>query len=87
MWLAWNGEKIEGVAVTELLRSDHTFYCVVQACGGSNVRHWITLLDKIEEYARDEDCEFIRILGRRGWKRLLKNYKEKLVVLERPLTK
>lgn len=85
IWLAWNGKTLEGAAVTELIRTDRSLYCLIQACGGGNAKNWLHLLASIEQFARDEGCDFVRIVGRRGWKRLLNNYKEKLVVLERPL--
>jgi hypothetical protein len=81
VWLACDGEKIVGVAVTSLVGDA----CEIIAAAGEDVRSWIHLIGPIEDYAQAEGRKRMRIIGRQGWKRLLPDYKQQAVVLERKL--
>lgn len=85
LWLVWNEPDIEGCAVTQLGRTEKSKVCTIVACGGEDARRWISLIGRIEEYARAEGCDVVRILGRKGWQRMLRNYSAPKVVLERRL--
>jgi hypothetical protein len=81
MWLAWDGKTVHAAAVTELGDG----YCTILACGGKNLKLFLPLINDLEQFARNEKCTGVRVMGRRGWIRVLKNYKEKAVLLERRL--
>ena len=94
LWLALTYEagddvRIDAAAVTELHQTEWRKVCVVVACGApsrvSDMRRWIRLLEGIEDFARAESCEATRILGRRGWARVLPSYQAKRIVLEKDL--
>lgn len=85
LWLAWADPRIEGVAVTQLSRTEKSKICTIVACGGESFRRWVGLIEKLEDYARDEGCDCTRILGRLGWHRVLKDYAAKKVILEKAL--
>jgi hypothetical protein len=44
---------------------------------------WLPLIAGIEKYALAEGCAAVRIIGRRGWARVLPHYREHRVILER----
>jgi hypothetical protein len=50
-----------------------------------DMRRWIGLIEKIEEFARAEGCSATRIMGRKGWARVLTSYQTKRLVLEKDL--
>lgn len=81
LWLAWDGERIEAAAATQLLPE----LCVLTACGGENLPHWLPLLEQIEKYAADEGCKRMRIYGRKGWERVLNGYSADYVILEKTI--
>ena len=81
LWLAIDDNKIVGVAVTGLVGDA----CEIIAAAGADVRSWIHLIGPIEDYARAEGRKRMRIIGRYAWKRLLPDYKQQAVVLERKL--
>ena len=87
LWLAWDpgAERITAAAVTELHETEWRKVCVLVACGGAGVNRWIALLDGIEAYARAAGCVAVRIMGRKGWMRLLGDYRVKRIVLEKDL--
>lgn len=86
LWIVWNGRNIESAAVTQLSRTDTGTVCVVVACAGLARGRWLHLLGKIENYARQEGCRSIRIFGREGWKKVLPEYKQIAVVIEKGLS-
>lgn len=72
LWLAWSSlRKIEAALITDLIKEDDYVVCRLRALAGRKVSRWIALLSKIEDYARDEDCKFVRYVGRRGWVMML----------------
>lgn len=87
LWLVWEDPVVLGAAVTQISQAETSKYCMIVACGGECAMSWIPLISKIETYARNEGCELMRILGRKGWVRVLKDkgYAESRVVLEKRL--
>ena len=81
LWLAWDGQKIEAAATTQLLPD----VCVLTACGGNDRQHWLPLLEQIEKYAADEGCKRMRLYGRKGWERVLDGYRADYVILEKTI--
>lgn len=84
LWLVWNAPKIEGAAVTSLGLTEKSKVCTIVAFGGDG--HGVSLISKIEGYAKDEGCDCVRIFGRKGWLRRLKDYSAPKVLLEKRLT-
>ena len=86
LWLAWNGERILGAAVTEIWNNPARRICAIIACGGDQINSWLTAcLPKIEAFAKAEQCECVHLEGRRGWSRVLKDYEQPWVTLEKKL--
>jgi hypothetical protein len=85
LWLVWKEPEILGAAVTQVVATQKSRICIIVACGGENLRLWLPLVTKIESYAREEGCDAVRILGRKGWMRVLKGYSAPAVILERRL--
>jgi hypothetical protein len=85
LWLACDGQEIEAAAVTLLTRTDRHLVCLITALGGSNMESWLPLLSQIEDWAKAEGAALVRVMGRPGWARVLKNYQISNVVLERAL--
>jgi hypothetical protein len=90
LWIAWSGEgsgagHIEAAAVTELQETEWRKVCVIVACAGKAMIRWLALAEEIEGYARAEGCSCVRIVGRKGWARVLSSYKTKRIILEKDL--
>lgn len=85
LWIASSGDDLVSAAVTQIEESQNSKVCYVLACGGVGVNNWVGSLTFIENYAKHYGCDFVRIAGRKGWARLLRNYTTKMVVLERRL--
>jgi hypothetical protein len=85
LWLAWTGEKILAAAVTEISTANGEKFCTVVACGGHDRARWLHLLAELEAYGKREGCSAMRIYGRRGWLKLLPEYRTTRVLLEKNL--
>jgi hypothetical protein len=85
LWIVWDGERILAAVVTSLTIANDRKLCTIVACGGEQRARWLHLLEQIEEYARDEGCAAMGIIGRRGWERTLPAYRRRAVILERSL--
>jgi hypothetical protein len=89
LWLAVGGADdrlvIDAVASTSLQQTDAGKVCVITACAGAGMSHWLPLIAGIEAYAREEDCACVRIFGRKGWLRVLRGFREKHVILDKEL--
>lgn len=90
LWLAWNGTAIEAAAVTQLVLINDRKICVLVACGAPRSpvvdrKRWPPLMAGIEQFARNEGCAAVRIIGRRGWQRILADYRANYVVMDRKL--
>jgi hypothetical protein len=85
LWLAWNGAGIEAAASTSLELTDAGKVCVITACAGVDAARWLPLIAGIEDYARAEGCQCVRIIGRRGWARVLRGYKQTYAIIDKQL--
>jgi hypothetical protein len=72
-------------AVIQITRYDTFSRCRVQLCGGEEMDLWIEHIRSIEDFARGQGCDAARIVGRRGWARVLDGWKETGVVLDKRL--
>lgn len=80
LWLAWSNE-IEAAATTHLSNN----VCTIVACAGHYRERWMPLLAKIENYAKNEGCRCMRLYGRKGWERALKDYRVEHIIMEKVL--
>ena len=86
LWLAVeNRNDIIAAAVTELHATEWRKVCVIVACGGKDMTRWIELIEEIEKFAQAEGCSRTRIVGRKGWERVLPGYRTRRIVLDKDL--
>jgi hypothetical protein len=86
IWICGDSERILCAGATRLEKTNSGSVCVIVACGGSDMRRWLHLLERVESYARAEGCRSTRIFGRAGWERVLDGYGVRNVVLEKELS-
>ena len=62
----------------------------IMAHGGTSMskEYLPEVMKELEDFAMDNRCDVIRIIGRRGWKRVLDayGYRDQHIVLEKELT-
>jgi hypothetical protein len=82
LWIGSDNGEIQVACVTELIRRGSSLYCNVWLTGGRGVNNWIYFLETIEAWAKERGCDAMLIdRARKGWGRLLPDYKIKTVTL------
>lgn len=84
LWLTWDGARVRAVATTGLEIVPRGKVCKAIACAGDDPS-WSERLAPIEQYARDQGCVAMRVQGRPGWSRVLRDYEIEWVALEKRL--
>lgn len=87
LWVAHNGAGIKGAAITRIAvvpTGKKICFCV--ACGGIELAGWEHTIGEIERFAKQENCDVVRMSGRAGWRIYKKRgYREPYVILEKAL--
>jgi len=85
LWLAIVDKTIEAAATTHLTLTNGRKVCVLTACAGHQRERWLSLMQRLEQFAKSEGCAVMRIFGRKGWHRVLDGYHVEHVVLEKEM--
>lgn len=84
LWLAIS-DHIEAAATTHLIKTSGKPILIVTACAGDHMERWLPLRQRVESYAKAEGCSCVRLYGRKGWERTLKDYRVEHVIMEKAL--
>ena len=87
LWAITNESRIYGFALTELMiNPGGVKQMAVHACTGTERVVWQdVMVETLEKFARSEGCKRIVVWARKGWQRILKDYKFTHVKLEKEL--
>lgn len=86
LWLAVDeNEDIIAAMLTQLFNMVSGKMCKMQECGGERMQEWKHLRKRVEDYARAEGCTRVMLEGRLGWARIMPDYEQVAVVLEKRL--
>lgn len=87
LWAAHDGEAIHAVCVTEIVTWPTGLKeGALVLAGGADAKGWIrTMQETLEAWAADAGCRALRVRGRRGWQRLLTDYRWTGVTLEKAI--
>ena len=69
-WLVREGQGIYGFVT--ITRCDNAFEIV--QCIGTGIYRFLPLIGTLEQFARDNGATLMRLYGRKGWRRVLKDY-------------
>lgn len=61
--------EIYAALVTTIQTRKNVTFCLFLALGGSKLDEWIEFLPIVERWAKENDCDEMRIYGRIGWAR------------------
>ena len=59
--------------------------CRVATIAGERMSEWISDLYILEDWAKAQGCDYMDMYARRGWKKMLKDYKEDCILLRKKL--
>ena len=87
LWVAFNTDKeIDGVGTTELVNYPHKRMLCIQFLGCKNFNDWVwDMVDKYNDWAKDNHCSGIEATAREGFWKWLKQdgYEKSYVVYEK----
>ena len=78
-------ETIVGVVTTQIKNYPKKTVGLVHLLGGSDIDKWVHTIATLETWAADNGCESMEIQGRRGWLKLLPDYKEQRVFMTKQI--
>lgn len=83
LWTSYTGTQLTSVCITQIVIHPKHKYLEIIAMAGS--KDSFKELSQIEHWAKSMGCKKIQLEGRKGWKVVLKGYKEKSIQLEKEL--
>lgn len=94
LWAVWSegetplGVDLKAVFTTEI-DTGHAEgpVCWITLMGGSDVAEWLPLQPRVEDWAVKNGCTRLRVMGRKGWSRILEDWKSIAIVFEKELAR
>lgn len=87
LWSAFEEGVPTAVVITEIVtRETGDKACNIWAASGTGLNNWFAHLAMIEAWAKENGCKYVTVeRGRKGWSRLMKDYKVTHVTLEKEI--
>jgi len=88
LWVAFDGGKIKGAVVTNIITYPKRKILCMSFCGGTELKDWKTpMLELLKKFAKDVGCDGIEATARKGWAKVFENdgYKGHWVTFELPI--
>ena len=85
LWVGYEGEEIQAILVTEIVRHPRYQSCVIHGFSARNMDAWLPHLSTIETWALSLGCKAVEAHGRAGWQKVLDDYKRTHVILRKML--
>lgn len=88
LWMTEGDGRVQAVVITQIYPTmKGPICCVWAACGESGIEKLLDVLAEIEKWAISLDCVAIEIRGRKGWRRVLPEFEQTGILLEKNLRK
>lgn len=95
LWVLWDKtkqttiDKYYGVVVTEIIQRKLKRSCNIFIVTGRHRQKWQHLVNDLEKFAIDNNCDCMELFARPGWDKIMHklDYKKTHVVLEKQLNK
>lgn len=85
VWGVVYRQEILGIWITRIQNTSKAKYGLIWILAGRDVPMGLELFKQCEDWLREMGCKYIEMQGRPGWKRIMPEYKQKYVVLRKPL--
>lgn len=83
-WVAYSGNDLKAAVVTRIIvaPSGRRVLDAILA-GGEDRRLWQRpIVERLKQFAADENCQAFQLLGRKGWERVYPEFKVEQIVME-----
>ena len=87
LWIATEPDSDSVVAAMTIHYAYYPKYkmCRVATIAGQRMSEWIGDLYMLENWAKAQECDYMDMYARKGWKKVLKEYKEDCILLRKKL--
>lgn len=85
LWIAIDDEKIIASMVTQIIIYPQKRVLRIIAIAGGEMERWISFLPGLEELAMDQGCSAMEVWGRKGWLKVLEEYRCSYHILSKDL--
>ena len=87
LWIATEPDSDSVVAAMTIQYAYFPKYkmCRIVTIAGQRMNEWIGDMYMLENWAKTQGCDYIDMYARRGWKKMLKEYKEDCILLRKKL--
>ena len=83
LFISWEN-KVESAVITEVAQYPQKKILRYFLAGGNNINNWLEpIQEKIEKFAKLNNCNSIEVAGRKGWARKLKGYEQKIYLFSK----
>lgn len=85
-WGMRSGSHVLAIWITRICDGPNGVYGLVQVVAGAPLEQGLRIYrEHIEPFFTEQGCEYIKIVGRRGWKKVLPDYEERQVIFTKRL--
>lgn len=82
LWGLRDGIQITAIWITRIEQNAEHKWGVVWIAAGADLQRGLNEFTRFTEpYFRENGCEFIEVIGRKGWQKVLREYREQGVRL------
>lgn len=86
LFISWNNNKVESAIITEIASYPRTKILRYVLAGGTNLESWLdSIQEVIEKFAKINNCNQVEVAGRSGWKKKLKGFSQKAILLSKEI--
>ena len=87
LWGLHDGTEPAGIWITRVENTPSKKFGLVWIAAGRGLEDGMRLFaEHTEPWLRDQGCEFVRVIGRKGWGKALHDYRETARLFEKELT-
>lgn len=82
LWIVKENETIKVAYITSIKILPDCYVLEIVALFGNNIKKYLDFIEEnIVKFAKEHGCQYIEIVGRKGWERMLRNKGYKTVSL------
>ena len=89
-YILWIATEKDSDTIVGAMTIEYAYYpkykmCRIATIAGKRMSEWIGDLYMLENWAKAQGCDYMDMYARRGWKKMLKDYKEDCILLRKKL--
>lgn len=78
-------DRILAAGVTQVHQYPLKKACIVMFLGGDDMPLWTSTINILEKVAQEWGCDYLEVMGRKGWAKVLPDYEQTYITLRKKL--